>query len=157
MAPARMRNFVQTTIYSLALAGALLLAACGPSKSTVNGKQSSEMAPAAVAAAEIVDDFEGDGMEIPLDGTSLAAFDASLAKVKRNTSEESYKTLENAIEYLMVYDLSAKHDKAGLVQRLNGLTGYEVISKVGWRRAAPGKGKAEKGAADAKIIDSSVQ
>ena len=153
MAPARMRNFVQTLIYILALAGVLLLTACGPSKSTVNGEQSPEMAPAAVAEAEIVDDHDGDGMEIPLDGTSLTAFDASLAKVKRNTSESNYTTLENAIEFLLVYDLGAQRDRAKLASRLNGLTGYEVVAKVGGRKPAPDKEKTQKAAADPDIID----
>ena len=154
MAPARMRNFVQTIIYILALAGVLLLAACGPSKSTVNGEQSSETPPAAVAEAEIVDDYDGEGMEIPLDGSSLTAFDASLAKVKRNTSETNYTTLENAIEFLLVYDLGAQRDRVKLASRLNGLTGHEVVSKVGARRKpAPDKESAEKAAADPDIID----
>ncbi|MFC1695058.1 hypothetical protein ACFL1C_02850 [Pseudomonadota bacterium] len=153
MAPARMRNFVQTIIYILALAGVLLLAACGPSKSTVNGESASETPPAAVTEAEIVDDFDGDGMEIPLDGSSLSAFNASLAKVKRNTSETNYTTLENAIEFLLVYDLGAQRDRAKLATRLNGLTGYEVVSKVGGRKPAAGKEKAQKAAADAKTID----
>ena len=151
MAPARMRNFVQTLIYILALAGVLLLAACGPSKSTVNGEQSSETPPAAVAEAEIVDDFDGDGMEIPLDGSSLTAFDASLAKVKRNTSETNYTTLENAIEFLLVYDLGAQRDRAKLASRLNGLTGYEVVAKVGGRKPAADKENTQK--ADPDIID----
>ena len=148
-----MRNFVQTLIYILALAGVLLLAACGPSKSTVNGESASETPPAAVAEAEIVDDYDGEGMEIPLDGSSLSAFNASLAKVKRNTSETNYTTLENAIEFLLVYDLGAQRDRAKLASRLNGLTGYEVVAKVGGRKPAPDKENTQKAAADPDIID----
>jgi hypothetical protein len=126
---------------------AMVLAAC-----TSTAPATAE-APAVVAEAEIVDDFEGDGMEIPLDGSSLEAFDASLAMVKRHADEASYTTLEKAIDYLLLYDLGAKRDKAKLAARLDGLNGYEVVAKVGWRKPAPGKGNAEKGAADVKIID----
>jgi hypothetical protein len=101
--------------------------------------------------ADVIENYGGDGMKIPMDGSSLAAFDASMAKIKRNTEPKSYKTLSNAIEYLLVYDIDVKGDKEALVAKLNGLNGYDVLGKVGWRRAAPGKGDAEIGAADAKI------
>lgn len=102
---------------------------------------------------DVIENYGGDGLKIPLDGTSLAAFDASLEVVKRNTDEKSYESLTNAIEYLLIYDLSARRNKEILASNLNGLTGYEIMNKVGWRKAAPGKGDAEIGAADAKIID----
>ncbi len=101
--------------------------------------------------ADVIENFGGDGMKIPLDGTSLAAFDASMEKIKRNTEAKSYKTLSNAIEYLLVYDISVRGNMEALASKLNGLNGYEIVGKVRWRRAAPGKGDAEIGAADAKI------
>jgi hypothetical protein len=108
----------------------------------------------AAATAEKVYEFEpwdGDGMEIPLDGSSLEAFETSMARVQAHTSPENYTTLENAIEYLLLYDLSARKDKARLAQHLDGKTPYQVIDMVQWRKPAPGKSQAEKGAADAKI------
>ena len=69
-----------------------------------------------------------------LDGSSLESFDASLEKVRRHTSTDSYETLTNAIDYLMVYDLAAQRDRARLASRLDGLNGYEVIDLVGWRK-----------------------
>lgn len=101
-----------------------------------------------------IEPWDGDGLEIPLDGTSLQAFDQSLIRVKAYSEPEQYQSLLKAIDYLMVYDLSARGDRAKLAANLNGLTGYEVLNKVGWRKPAPGKGPAEKGAADAKIFDS---
>jgi hypothetical protein len=139
-------NFVQI----LAVTAALALAACATTQAQTTDASA---APDQSADAEIADTFEGDGMEIPLDGTSLEAFEASLARVKEHTSEENYTTLENAIAYLLVYDLSAKRSKEKLAANLDGLNGYEVMNKIGWRRPPPGKSQAEKGAADAKIID----
>jgi len=140
------RSVVQLGIVLITLA--LLLTACSASQPVAT--PDTKNTPTAKVAP---DDYEGDGMEIPLDGTSLPSFYASLAQVKAHTTPESYQTLENAIDYLLFYDLGAKRDREKLAARLNGLTGYEVIAKVGWRRPAPGKGNAEKGAADVKIID----
>lgn len=132
----------------------LALAACAtqPAQKTA---QNPEPATAETVVDEtvIVDDFEGDGMEIPLDGSSVEAFDASLEMVKRHTDEVHYETLQSAITYLLVYDLGADRSREKLAKRLDGLNGYQVIEKVGWRKPRPGKSPVEKGAADAKIID----
>ena len=86
--------------------------------------------------------WEGDGMD-----SSLEAFETSLARVKAHTSPENYTTLQNAIEYLLVYDLSAKRDRARLASNLDGLTPKEVIAKVQWGRqpmgdSTPGRSRA---------------
>ena len=74
------------------------------------------------------------GLDIPLDGSSLEAFDKSLEKVKKTSSESDYKTLENALDYLLLYDLAAQRDRAKLAPRLDGMTGQEILEKVNWRR-----------------------
>lgn len=140
----KIKNFTRTGL-ALLTALTLLLAAC---TSTGPAKQAAEGETAKVYEFE---PWEGDGMEIPLDGSSLDAFETSLARVEAHTSPENYTTLKNAIEYLLVYDLSVKRDKARLAQKLDGQTPYQVIQLVGWRKPAPGKSKAEKGAADATI------
>ena len=101
----------------------------------------------------IVEDFEGDGMDIPLDGTSMEAFDASLARVKKHTSEANYTTLTNAIDFLLFYDLTVKQNKEKLVAGLNGLTGNEVIARVPWGKALQDKEKAGEESAEEVIID----
>jgi len=85
-------------------------------------------------AAEAVEPWDGDGMDIPLDGSSLEAFEKSLARVEAHTSPSTYTTLVNAIDYLLLYDLSAKRDKAKLAANLDGATGREVIDKVRWTK-----------------------
>ena len=86
------------------------------------------------ATAEETEAQEVDGMDMPLDGSSLEAFEQSLERVKAHTSESSYTTLKNAIDYLLVYDLAAQRDKAKLAANLNGLTGNQVVEKVSWRK-----------------------
>lgn len=131
----------------LALCTGLILSACA----------SNAPEPTVQAKSEPVIEIEpwdGDGMEIPLDGSSMDAWNTSLARVKAHTTEAKYTTLESAIQYHLMFDLAAQRDMEKLIQRLDGKTGYEVVALVKWRNPAPGKSKVEKGSADAKIIDS---
>jgi hypothetical protein len=74
------------------------------------------------------------GMQIPVDGSSLEAFEESLASIKSQAQEPNYVSLEQAIKYLLVYDLGAGRDKAKLAKNLDGLTGDQIIDKVEWRK-----------------------
>ena len=87
-----------------------------------------------------VEPWDGDGMDIPLDGSSLEAFETSLARVKAHTSAENYTTLINAIEYHLLYDLSAERDRAKLAANLDGMTPREVVDKVIWRNKSKESG-----------------
>ena len=132
----------------LTLAAVFILSACaanGPSQAT----QPAEPEPVAA-----IEPWDGDGMDIPLDGSSMEAWEASMARVEAHTTEKKYATLEDAIQYHLLYDLGAQRDMEKLIKRLDGRTGYEIVALVKWRKPAPGKGQVEKGSADAKIIDS---
>ena len=150
MAIANMNMFFRSMVKTLAAMAVLILAACATTQPQTEG----DVAVPLAAEVETVDTFEGDGMEIPLDGSSVETFEASLERVKRHTDEAHYKSLRAAIEYLLVYDLEVKRNKEKLAAKLDGETGYQVMDRVGWRKPPPGKSKVVKGAADAKIIDS---
>ncbi|MDT8320982.1 MAG: hypothetical protein RQ826_10705 [Xanthomonadales bacterium] len=115
---------------SLLILSLALLAACAAKPA---GETAAETSAPAVETVE--DDFtwEGDGMDIPLDGSSVEAFETSLARVKKYVSADEYVSLQGAIEYLLVYDLSARGDLEKLAAKLDGLTPREVMKKVGWR------------------------
>ena len=155
MAAAKNIKFFRILVQTLAVTAVMFLAACAAPQS----KSSEESDPLVADASEqtsepdVIDTYEGDGMELPLDGSSLDAWDASMARVKRHSTEASYTTLENAIDYLLVYDLEVRRDKEKLVAKLDGLTGYEVVARVKWRKPPPGKGNAAKDVDDAGIID----
>jgi hypothetical protein len=155
MATTDNRMIFRTLTQTLTVTAAIFLVACAApqSKSPEKSEQAVADASEQISEAEVIDTYEGDGMEIPLDGSSLEAFDASMARIKRHSTEASYTTLSNAIEYLLVYDLEVRRNKEKLAAKLDGLTGYEVVAKVGWRKPPPGTSKAVKGAADAKIIE----
>jgi len=80
--------------------------------------------------AEPIEPWDGDGMDIPLDGSSLEAFERSLARVQAHTSPSRYKTLTSAINYLLVYDLSARGNRANLAANLDGWTGNQIVDQV---------------------------
>lgn len=122
------------TIYKLS--PLLLFAACALFLSGCATASSAQPSAEATSAptAEPVEPWDGDGMDIPLDGSSLEAFEKSLARVEAHTSPSTYTTLVNAIDYLLLYDLSAKRDKAKLAANLDGATGREVIDKVRWTK-----------------------
>ena len=115
----------------LALAATLILLLSGCA-TAANTETVSPEAPAPVA--EVIEPWDGDGMDIPLDGSSLEAFDRYMARVKAHSTPANYTTLENAIDYLLVYDLASKRDKSKLVASLDGMTGHEVIGLVSWRK-----------------------
>jgi hypothetical protein len=92
-----------------------------------------EAASEAVAAEAPAADLDP-GMQIPVDGSSLEAFNESLATIKAQAKEANYISLEEAIKYLLVYDLGAQNDKAKLAKNLDGKTGDQIIDLVIWRK-----------------------
>lgn len=137
------------TSLSLLLIITLLLAACATTPA-----QQPEAAPEAKAEPVPVEPWDGDPMDIPLDGSSMEAFDVSLARVKAYATPEQYQGLLGAIDWLLTYDIGAEGDYEKLVSRLDGVTPTQIWKRVNWRKPAPGRSPVEKDAADAKIIDS---
>lgn len=131
------------TVYLLAVfATVLALSAC---TTTAPEKPAVAAEPEAVCEYE---PWEGDGMDIPLDGSSMEAWNCSLERVKAHTSESSYLTLENSIQYHLLYDLKSYRDMDKLIQRLDGSTGNELVERVQWRTSP--RERPTKKSADAK-------
>jgi hypothetical protein len=112
----------------LLLVSMAILGAC----STVPN-QTPETAPAPAPEPQVVDDYEGDGMLLTLDGSSEEAFDASLARIGRHSDPKMFQTLQAALQYLSIYDLNIKGKKENLIKVMDGMNGYQVIDRVGWR------------------------
>ena len=132
-------NIVPAVAFALSLGITFTQVACAEENSTAAPAESQgtasveNTAPEANAAPEEKPAPKlSAGMQIPVDGTSLETFEASLAEIKNQATAEEYQTLENAIQYLMVYDLSIKRDKAKLAATLNGQTGEEIVGRVRW-------------------------
>lgn len=92
------------------------------------------------AAAEEAEIDWSPGMYLPFDGSSVKAFDKSLEEIQAETTEAEFTTLQNALDYLLVYDLAARRDREVLYERLNGKTPVDVIHMVKWKVRGPSDG-----------------
>ena len=73
------------------------------------------------------------GMSIPFDGSSTEAFNASLEKIKAETTDAEFTTVQNALDYMLVYDLASRGDPEALYKRLDGTTPAEMVKQVRWK------------------------
>jgi len=79
-------------------------------------------------AFEKHEDRESQLVEIIMDGTSVETFEASLKQFQETAPTDEYRLLRSALQYLQVYDLSARGNKAKLYEKLNGKTADEIIA-----------------------------
>ena len=107
----------------------LFFLAAIPASAEQNSADESDTSP---AVEEVV---EATGLDIVLDGSSLATFEESLEEIKATSTSNEYLSLEKSIQYLMFYDVAAKRNKEKLAKRLDGMTGRQVIEKVAKRRS----------------------
>jgi hypothetical protein len=75
-----------------------------------------------------------DGLDIVMDGTSLDAWNQSMERVKEVGGEKQYAQLQDAFDYLLMFDIGAKNNPEILASRLNGLTGNQIVERVKYGR-----------------------
>jgi len=110
------------------------LAWAGPEPAKEGDTSPSIEAVAETSTSEAEEAVEATGLDIVLDGSSLATFEQGLEEIKETCTTKEYSTLEKSIDYLLTYDLVAKRNKEILAQRLDGMTGRQIIEKVDHRR-----------------------
>lgn len=128
----KMANTVLIAVPMFFLASFSAWAEPEPVSETASTTPAEEIAPA--VANETAEAAEAKGLDMAVDGSSLEAFEKSLAKIKETCTEAEYQSLEGSLDYLMIYDLGAKRDREKLAARLDGSTGYEIIKMVKWRK-----------------------
>ncbi len=67
-------------------------------------------------------------MDEAMDGSSVEAFEADMAKVREQAGKLPYDQLKGAVGYMLTYDLALNRDKAKLYRRLDGKTPNEIIA-----------------------------
>jgi len=139
---------IAKTTLPLFAAAALLLGACAATPPSEKPAAETE-----AAATYEFEPWDGDGLDIPIDGSSMDAFNASCARIKAYSTPEEYRAFQNALDWHLTYDLAARKQMELLVPRLDGKTPRELLDTVRWRKADKGHSPVEKDAADAKIID----
>ncbi len=73
---------------------------------------------------------EGYGLTLIVDGSSPEAFAESLALIASDTSAQQYRQLDSAVRYLQVYSSDGWAGLPGFYERLNGMTGEEIIARA---------------------------
>jgi len=141
------RQSIARATLPLLAAASLLLGACA------TGPQSGQQSTTDTTNALQGEAWDGDGMDIPIDGSSMEAFEASCARIKAHTTPAQYESFQQALEWHRTYDLAAREKMELLVPRLDGKTPNDLLKAVRWRKPDSGSSPAKKDAADAKIID----
>ena len=65
-----------------------------------------------------------------MDGSSVESFEASLKQFQELAPASEYDKLKGAIQYLQLYDLGSRGNKAKLYQKLDGLTANEITALI---------------------------
>lgn len=73
------------------------------------------------------------GMHMAFDGSSTEAFEKSMESIQAETTEAEFTTVQNAIDYLLVYDLAARGNPEVLYKRLDGKTPADMLRTVNWQ------------------------
>lgn len=131
----KINNPTDATITAVVLAVAMMISlplAAAPTDS---------LQPAGGAAESMADSVEttaeperkySEGMYIPVNGSSLEAFNDSLADIEKKATPAEFNSLKGAIDWLLMYDLSARGNRTRLAKNLDGQTGEQIMSQVSW-------------------------
>ena len=69
-------------------------------------------------------------MDQPLNFSTPEDVEKSLQKVRDQAGDKAYKNLDNAMKYVLYYDLSLKNNKEEMYKKLNGKTPSEIIQMM---------------------------
>lgn len=69
-------------------------------------------------------------MNQPVDFSSPEAVEKTLQNIRDKEGDNAYKKITNAMQYLMVYDLSLRNNEEKLHKKLDGMTPEEIIAKM---------------------------
>lgn len=123
--------------WQIAVAFMLLALAVSPAYSSEAAEPAEGQAEAtAQASDEAAADAETPAgiMDTPLDGSSVESFKAGLKAVDEKATENQYRAVMSALDYLLFYDLSARRSKEKLYAGLDGQTPNQIVQKVQDRR-----------------------
>ena len=69
-------------------------------------------------------------MDQPVDFSTPEKVEKSIQKVCDQESETACKNLKNAMQYILMYDLSVGNDKDKMYKKLDGTTPNAIIAKM---------------------------
>jgi len=134
-----MAKFVITSV-SAALVTLFLTTACAEENTDTQTAPPGTTATAPGATEPVVDtgvetgaetgDRQTSIMDQPVDFSSPENVEKTLAAIRQQAGEKEASSVNNAIGYLIVYDLSVKRDKDKLYKKLDGKTPNEILALI---------------------------
>ncbi len=74
-------------------------------------------------------DMEVSVMDRPVDFSTQENIEKSMDLIKQEAGEGAVASVENAMKYILYYDLSVGHNKDKMYKKLNGRTPKQIIAK----------------------------
>jgi len=116
-----------------------LAPACAQQDNEADAKASDKPAAESAAPAVAAEQAEATGapaggdvsvMDQPVDFSTPEDVEKSIEAVRLGAGDKAARDLNNALKYILAYDLSLRHDKEKMYQKLNGRTPNEIIAKM---------------------------
>ena len=85
---------------------------------------------AANPATDITEESGSSLMNQPVDFSSAEAAEETLQNIREKEGDKSYQHVTNAMQFIMVYDLSIRKNKELLYKKLDGMTPEEIIDQA---------------------------
>lgn len=130
-----MPKFVLISV-SVAVMTLFLLTACAE-ESTDTETASPDTSATQTIATETVAETEAEAgdtqdsiMDQPVDFSSPESVEKTMETIRQQAGEKEAGSINNTIDYLLVYDLSVNNDKDKLHKKLDGKTPNEILAMV---------------------------
>jgi hypothetical protein len=106
-----------------------LATACAEESKDASDSASAKTASGTETAADT--DNQGDSiMNQPVDFSTPENVEKTLQNIREQKGDKAYKNLENAMKYLLYYDLSLANNKEKMYKKLDGSTPEQIIAKT---------------------------
>lgn len=118
------------TLISAGSMALFLVTACAEEGEAVNSATAAEKN--ASSSAKVADSgIQGDSlMSQPVDFSTPENVEKSLQGIREKEGDKAYNQIKNAMQYLMVYDLSVGNNEEKLYKKLDGRTPEQIIAKM---------------------------
>lgn len=117
------------TIISAGTMALFLVTACAEESETAN---STVAAKSGLSSEKVTDSGnQSDSlMNQPVNFSTPEDVEKTLQNIREKEGDKAYKKVENAMQYIMYYDLSLRNNKEKLYKKLDGKTPEQIIAEV---------------------------
>ena len=115
------------TIISAGTMALFLVTACAEESETANSTVATKNGLSSEKAADSSNQSDS-LMNQPVNFSTPEDVEKTLQNIREKEGEKAYKQVENAMQYLMYYDLSLRNNKEKLYKKLDGKTPEQIIA-----------------------------